>query len=408
MFEWMMPDLETDEAGLLTQVRECENLKSVAAANQAVLTAALIARRDAAETEAGVTAKNRRKGLGSEIALARRDSPNLGNQHMGMALALAYEMPHTYAALRAGHLSEYRAFLLVRESAFLSLEDRRTLDAQLCADPTKLEGWGNKRITAEAKKVAYQLDPRGYVDRAAKASEDRYVSTRPAPDCMVQLNALLPVAHGVAVYAALKKAADTTFDGRSRNQVMADTLYERVTGRAAEVAVPVDVGIVIDDEALLAGGDAPAEIEGYGPVPATVAREMIADAALDDGSRAALTRLYCHPTSRALVAMDSRRRTFPPSLARLIRLRDGGTCRTPYCNADISHIDHATPDRDGGRTTAHNGNGRCAQCNYDKEAPGWTTDTTTDDTGVHTVTVTTPTGQHYRSTAPPLPGSSAA
>ena len=74
------------------------------------------------------------------------------------------------------------------------------------------------------------------VDRAAKATEDRTVTIRPAPDTMTYVTALLPVAQGVGVYAALKRAADTTFDDRSRGQVMADTLVERVTGRPAEVA----------------------------------------------------------------------------------------------------------------------------------------------------------------------------
>ena len=51
---------------------------------------------------------------------------------------------------------------------------------------------------------------------------------------MTYVTALLPVAQGVGVYAALRRAADTTFDDRSRGQVMADTLVERVTGRPAE------------------------------------------------------------------------------------------------------------------------------------------------------------------------------
>ena len=68
---------------------------------------------------------------------------------------------------------------------------------------------------------------------------------------MTYVTALLPVAKGVGVYAALKRAADTTFDGRSRGQVMADTMFERVTGRPAEVADPVAVNLVIADETLL-------------------------------------------------------------------------------------------------------------------------------------------------------------
>lgn len=224
---------------------------------------------------------------------------------------------------------------------------------------------------------------------------------------MVYLGALLPLTHGVAAYAALKKAADTTVDDRSHSQVMADTLVERLTGQPADIPTPVDVGVVIGDKTLLGLDDEPAEIPDYGPIPADIARHLIADAADDPRSHAALRNLYCHPTSRALVAMHSRSRAFPPGLVKFIRYRDG-TCRTPYCNAPISQIDHATPHAAGGPTTAHNGNGRCAQCNYDKEAPGWTTQTSTDPDGTHTITITTPTGQKYQSKAPPQPGSAAA
>ena len=59
----------------------------------------------------------------------------------------------------------------------------------------------------------------------------------------------------------LKRAADTTFDDRSRGQIMADTLVERVTGRPAEVAEPVAVNLVIADETLLAGDNSPAVVE---------------------------------------------------------------------------------------------------------------------------------------------------
>ena len=59
----------------------------------------------------------------------------------------------------------------------------------------------------------------------------------------------------MSVYAALKRAADTTFDDRTRGQVMADTLVERVTGRPADVAQPVAVNLLISDETLLADDD---------------------------------------------------------------------------------------------------------------------------------------------------------
>ncbi|KAA0073121.1 DUF222 domain-containing protein, partial [Mycolicibacterium sp. P9-64] len=227
--------------------------KSAAAAAQARVTATLDEKRRSAEAARGVPAAKRGRGLGSEVALARRDSPNRGGQHLGFARALVNEMPHTLAALEAGALSEWRATLIVRESACLDVEDRRTLDAELCSDLTKLHGLGDARITAQAKKIAYRLDPHAVVDRAVRAESERRVTIRPAPDAMAIVTALLPMAQGVAVYAALRRAADTCGDGRGRGQVMADTLVQRVTGRAAEVPVAVAVNLVITDESLLGG-----------------------------------------------------------------------------------------------------------------------------------------------------------
>lgn len=391
-----------DEAALVDRIAALERLKSAAAAAQACATAALDGARRAAETAAGIPAANRGQGLAAEVALARRDSPYRGGRHLGFATALVHEMPHTLAALAAGALSEWRATLIVRESACLTVEDRATLDAEMCADPTGLDGLGDKRIAANAKAIAYRLDPQAVVDRAVRAPSERTVTIRPAPDTMVYLTALLPMTQGVATYAALTRAANTCPDGRGRGQVMADTLIERVTGRPADVPVPVSVDLVLTDETLLAGSTVPARLAGYGPIPAAVARRLIDASVRDKRSRATLRRLYRHP-SGGLVAMESRARLFPKGLARFIDLRDD-TCRTPYCDAPIRHHDHATAHRHGGATSAVNGLGECERCNYTKEAPGWQISTHCDEIGCHTAEFITPTGALHRSTAPPPPG----
>jgi hypothetical protein len=394
---------ELSEAALVERIAALEREKSAAAAAQARATARLDELRRSAEAAAGVPAAQRGKGLASEVALARRDCPNKGGRHLGFARALVHEMPHTLAALECGALSEWRATVIVRESVCLSVEHRHALDEELCADVARLEGMGDRRIEAEAKKIAYRLDPQAVVDRVAKAASERTVTCRPAPDAMTYVAALLPVAQGVAVYAALKRAADTTFDDRSRGQVMADTLVERVTGRPADVPVPVAVNLLITDETLLGGDDVPADIAGHGPVPASVGRHLVSAAVSDERSKVTLRRLYRHPRSGALVAMESRRRLFPKALATFINLRDQ-TCRTPYCDAPIRHHDHARPHRAGGPTSAANGLGACAACNYAKEAPGWRVSTSTDEQGRHRAEFTTPTGARYASVAPRPPG----
>jgi hypothetical protein len=315
-------------------------------------------------------------------------------------------MPYTLAALESGVLSEWRATLIVRESACLDVDDRRVLDSELCGEPTSLDGMGDARVAAAAKTIAYRLDPQAVVDRAAKAHTERTVTIRPAPDTMTYLTALLPVAQGVSVYAALRRSADTTFDGRSRGQVMADTLVERATGRSAAVPTPIAVNLVLSDRTLLSGDTTPANLSGYGPIPAEVARGLVSAAASDSRSRATLRRLYSHPRSGALVAMESRARRFPRGLATFIGLRDD-RCRTPYCDAPIRHRDHATPHNRGGPTAAANGLGLCERCNYVKENAGWIVTSQIDGTCRHTAEFTTPTGMTYRSGAPPSLGSSA-
>jgi hypothetical protein len=391
-----------DQSALIDEIARLERVKSAAAAGQARAAVALDTLRRAEEAAAGVPRAKQCRGVATEVALARRDSPARGGRHLGFAKAVVCEMPHTLAALECGALSEWRATLIVRESACLDVEDRRRLDAELCGDVGKLDGMGDARITAAAKEIACRLDVQAVVDRAARAEADRSVSIRPAPECMTYVTALLPVATGVGVYAALKHAADTTFDERSRGQVMADTLVERVTGRPAEAPEPVALNLVMSDQALWGRDNAPAVLEGYGPIPAGLAQRLVGAAVLDEGSLVTLRRLYQDPKCGSLVAMESRSRLFPKGLAGFIGVRDR-TCRTPFCDAPIRHRDHAVPRNRGGPTSAANGLGECERCNYTKEAPGWRV-TAGDVNGVHTAEFVTPTGARYRSTAPPLPG----
>jgi hypothetical protein len=101
------------------------------------------------------------------------------------------------------------------------------------------------------------------------------------------------------------------------------------------------------------------------------------------------------------VAGDRFRRRFHGQLAHLISLRDR-SCRDPYCDAPIRHLDHVHRRADGGPTTLANGRGLCERGNYTREMPGWQA-TVTDDGRhghPHTVTITTPTGHTYTSSAP--------
>jgi hypothetical protein len=428
---------ETDR-GRWELIRELEKLKSTAAAVQAVLSVELEASLRAGQEEAGVDARDVGRGVAAQVALARRDSPAKGARHLGLARALVGELPHTLEALTAGCTSEWRATLIARETACLSVEDRRTVDAELAAAPGGIAALGDRGAQTAARAIAYRLDPYAATRRAATAESQRRVSLRPAPETMSILSGLLPVRQGVAVYATLTRHADSlraTGDPRTRSQIMADTLVERLTGQATADAVPIEVQLVITDHTLLAththsrtrprtrtqddteagveadtetgvetraatgaaatavAGEVPAYLAGYGPDPAPLARSWIRDTT----AQVWLRRLFTTPQGR-LVAMESRRRRFTGQLRSYLIARDQ-VCRTPWCDAPIRHADHAVPAARGGPTTTDNGQGLCEACNHTKQAPGWTT-TTHGDT-IHT---TTPTSRHRTRPPQTVPG----
>lgn len=397
-------DRDVDDAERVDQIRVLEEIKAAAGAAQARATADLDSSQRARQADARVRAADQGKGVAAQVALARRESPVRGSVHLGLAKALVGEMPHTLRALERGRLSEWRATLLVRETACLSREDRATVDRLLAADSRTFEGWGDRRLVAEARRLAYRLDAESVVRRARKASSERRVTCRPAPDTMAYLTALLPVQDAVAAYAALSQQADSarsSGDARSRGQLMADALVARVTGREAGRPASVEVQLVMTDKALLAGGREPADLTGFGRVPAGWARDLVAAAASKAGA-VWLRRLFTAPATGELVALESRSRRFPVGLRRFIVARDR-TCRTPWCDAPIRHADHPEPHEAGGPTSARNGQGLCEACNQAKQAPGWRARPRQTLTG-HAVDVTTPTGHTYRSTAPPPPG----
>lgn len=419
-----------DEAEAIDEIAALERLKSAAAAAQARVTAALRERRLAREMDAGMPAAERGRGLGDEIGLARRESATLGSRHLGLARALVAELPCTLAHLAAGTVSEWGATLLAKETAVLDPDDRRRIDAEL---DDRLADMTPRQIERAARALALTVDSRAIARRRARATADRRVSIRPQPDTMAVVSGLLPVEQGVAAWAALRRdaeAAKAAGDDRGLGQLMADLFVERLTGQTAADAVPVEVQLVMSPGSLLGLDDLPAALPGHGPLPAGLARDLVlgVDGAGDGGAgdggagdgevsgRAWLRRIFTDDVDR-VVATDPHRRSFPASLRRLLRVRDG-VCRFPFCDAPIRHDDHVVAVALGGATTAHNGQGLCARHNLTKARPGWRSRpgaahavaarTAGTDAGAAAVSstpdvvITTPTGHHYRSPEPPV------
>jgi hypothetical protein len=324
------------EADLVDQVALLEGVRGAVAALQAATLVRFARARVERELAEDVHPREIGRGAAEEIGLACRVSPTVAAGRLGTARAWWFDLPHTYAALAAGRMSEQTAQAVVTETRHLDGETRRQVDARLAeADLAKL---GVRDATVLARRYAYEADREAYVARGRHERKHRRVGLCPAPDTMSVLSGYLPVEQGVACLAALRRHTDSVVadgDERTRDQIMADTLVERLTGQARATDVAVEVQIVVPAE-LAADPDSSrtATVTGAGPLPGRLAHDIV------DASRGPKQTRHLHTSpSGRLVATEQRRRRFTGALADLVRARDQ-TCRIPFCGAPVRHLDH--------------------------------------------------------------------
>src|SRR5918994_5626979 len=265
------------DAERIDRIARLEKLKAAAGALQAAESVRFAQSQVELQLAAGVHPRAVGRGIADQIALACKVSPYEGSRRLNIARALWFDLPATFRLLSEGQVSEYVASLVVSETRHLPAPIRRQVDHQMVA--AGIGGMGPRRAAACARRHAYRADPRGFVERGRTERRHRRVGLRPAPDTMALLSGYLPVEQGVACLAALRRHTDTVKadgDQRSRDQIMADTLVERLTGQTAAADVNVEVHLIMPLSSLLHPHDATAaEMAGYGPVPGGAAHDLL-------------------------------------------------------------------------------------------------------------------------------------
>jgi Domain of unknown function (DUF222) len=397
--EGLRDGAEVPDAVRIDRIARLEKLKAATSALQAAESVRFAQSQAEAHLAADVHPDKIGHGIADQLGLACHVSGFEAARRLGIARALWFDLPETYRMLSAGEISECVASLVVAETRHLDAETRREVDAKIAA--AGVSQMGSRSAAACARKHSYQADREGYVQRGRTERKNRRVSLRPAPDTMSLLTGYLPAEQGIACLKSLRDHTDTLKAGgdpRCRDQIMADTLVERLTGQARAADVNAELQIMMPLEALLDASDqTAAELEGYGPVPTDIARDIMATSK----GRLWWRRLYAAPMGGPLAGGDPLRRRFDGFLKKLIILRDR-RCRDPFCDAPIRHIDHIQRYTEGGLTIYPNGRGECERGNYAREMPGWTVEAISSglDGNQHTITITTPTGHTYLSRAP--------
>ncbi|MBB5789357.1 DUF222 domain-containing protein [Jiangella mangrovi] len=312
---------------------------------------------------------------------------------VGPAVQLLRDFPDTWAAWWAGLIDWRRVRAILDELGGQDPDVRSRVEAAVLPQAPHLDSVALRKLI---KRLLHELAPVTVAERHRRAREARYVAITPASDGMAHLEALLPAEDAIALNARLNadaadlKRADLAARRpvRTKDQRRADALCAFAWASATTAGGPprrqVSVHVTIPFGTLAGLSEEPGELEGYGPIPAHIARKLAAEGvwrwlATDPGSGR---------------VMDLGRTTYRPTkaLADFIIARDR-TCRMPGCHrpARYCHIDHRDPYQNGGATSAANCQCLCETHHLLKHHGHWRCATLPNGTTVWT----SPTGHRF-------------
>lgn len=328
-----------------------------------------------------------------EIAAALRISPNTAQHRIDTATLLVHHLPDTTRALADGSISTAHANAIARESAPLIYGGvDKSLIAKIEAKALASAEFSTpNQIAVAIRKAVAQAAPQELEERFASAREERKVVCYPERDGMASITALLTAPDARLVMRSIEKriSEESPSTGssqdqpwRSADQRRADAFLDFFTkkdsgavdgqseaegGQEHEVSrksSAMTINVIVDLPTLLGLADNPAELSGYGAIPASMAREL--------AKSHQWKRFITDPLSGELLDVGRTKYQPPEALVEFIQARDR-TCRFPGCRraAELSDIDHAIPWEEGGLTNSANLGALCRRHHRLKTHGGW-------------------------------------
>ncbi len=216
-------------------------------------------------------------GWGSRIRSASppRCPPASASRRLADARVLVTEMPATLHALAAGRVSERGVRAAITETRCLTREDRGRVDAELGPVVETMSVPGDHPGGAAAGDRT-RPGRRGTSGSTCPGGPVRVHPTPARHDGQDHRSPAGRTGRGLLrLTTAAAETAKATGDERTKDQIKADTLVERITGQATAAAIPVEVQLVMTSDALLGRSEEPAQLPGHGPLPAFLARRII-------------------------------------------------------------------------------------------------------------------------------------
>ncbi|QHC60197.1 HNH endonuclease signature motif containing protein [Rathayibacter sp. VKM Ac-2760] len=322
------------------------------------------------------------RSIRAEFAAKLRLSERATATMLEHARLLVEDLPRIRDLLAEGRLLWESSEIVCATAATLPATSRGRFDeraAEVAPDvtPTQL-----RRIVARLRD---ELHEEPLAQRHVRARQDRAMWISPEVDGMATLCALLPAPDAMGIADRVDRIARSLRDGgdeRTLGQLKADVLTDLLRDGDIAGTTPADdgpqpsssfvPGIRAEVRLTLAAStavgldDAPADLDGYGLIPADLARELVA-------TGASFTRVLTDPDTRAVRSVGRTHRVPPPRMRLHLQLRDQ-TCRFPGCTrtASRAEADHTIEWRNGGETSLENLVSLCTSHHHVRHGDRWT------------------------------------
>jgi hypothetical protein len=343
-------------------------------------------------------------GIQAEVACALTVSERTAGGLLGEAHRLTTALPLTLAALQEGTLLWQHARIMVDETVNLDPAAARALEAHFLDPdaPNPARGPAGEMVPARFRAKARMWRERHHPDsieqRHTRSAADRRVEYSPDRDGMAWLSAYLPADQASGIWnrsTAAARALQGPAEGRTLTQIRADAVAAWLLGgdNADNIPTPTaQVLVTVPVFALMGLTDEAAILDGYGPIPPSMARILVA------GGAESFHRVLTDPRNGAPLEIGRDSYRIPKALRQWLRLRDG-KCQFPGClNQSLDNeADHLMAWANGGTTGISNLAQLCPKHHRLKHTTAWTPTTASP---TEPPAWTSPTGRHYTSEYP--------
>ena len=354
----------------------------------------------------------REMAVTAEVACVLTVSERTAAALLGEAQVLCTALPLTLGALQSGTISWQHARIMVDETTNLDRAGAAALEAHFLDPEVPNPARGcpagelvPSRFRTKARTWRERHHPVSIETRHARSAADRRVEYTPDRDGMAWLSAYLPASQAAGIWDRITTAARSlqgADEARTLTQLRADvaatwllTAGREAAGNAAAGDVPspaAQVLITVPVLSLLGLSEEPAVLDGYGPIPPSMGRALVADGA------SSFLRVLTDPRDGAPLEVGRTSYRISKALRQWLRLRDG-KCLFPGCsNQSLDNdADHLLAWADGGTTGISNLGQPCRKHHRLKHTTGWKPTGASADEPPGWAS---PAGRHYASEQP--------